>query len=373
MVKFIGAIKSHLFNLPGWHTSRKIVLLDSDDWGSIRIPSKYVYDYLFRKGYDLDQFPYSVDCLESNKDLICLIEVLSKYKDSTGNNPVFTLNNIMANPDFQRIRDSQFAVYYYELFPKTYNHYPDHNRSFMLLREGIEAGVFKPQLHGREHLNCKRWIQALENDNSETKELFKHFMVGLPLSISKEKRRDFQRAFDYDTIDDQNASCEIITDACNIFSNIWGFDSMSFVAPNYFWDDYIEKCLNDNSVKFIKGQRAQFLTDFKGNYEARYHFTGQNNKLDQVYLVRNCYFEPTFNPKLDWTDKCLNEVANSFLWHKPAIISTHRVNYVGGIKPENRDRGLHELSKLLSTIIKKWPDVEFMSTDKLGNLITKTT
>lgn len=26
-------------NLPGWRTNRKIVVIESDDWGSIRMPS----------------------------------------------------------------------------------------------------------------------------------------------------------------------------------------------------------------------------------------------------------------------------------------------------------------------------------------------
>lgn len=34
--------KRHFLNLPGWHTRRKIVVIESDDWGSIRMPSKEV-------------------------------------------------------------------------------------------------------------------------------------------------------------------------------------------------------------------------------------------------------------------------------------------------------------------------------------------
>ena len=29
----------NLSNLPGWRTSRKIVVIESDDWGTIRMPS----------------------------------------------------------------------------------------------------------------------------------------------------------------------------------------------------------------------------------------------------------------------------------------------------------------------------------------------
>jgi hypothetical protein len=62
----------------------------------------------------------------------------------------------------------------------------------------------------------------------------------------------------------------------------------------------------------------------------------------------------------------------AFRWKKPANISTHRVNFVGGIDEANREKGLKELKKLLNTIVKTWPDVEFMSTrDLFGSVVFK--
>ena len=68
-------------------------------------------------------------------------------------------------------------------------------------------------------------------------------------------------------------------------------------------------------------------------------------------------------------DSCLSEIEISFKWKKPAIISSHRVNYVGGLSLKNRDNGLIQLEKLLIMITKKWPDVEFMTSNELGYLI----
>ena len=72
----------------------------------------------------------------------------------------------------------------------------------------------------------------------------------------------------------------------------------------------------------------------------------------------------------DWVDSCLNDIRIAFAWRNPAVIGTHRVNYIGGIDRSNRDRGLRELSALLTAILKKWPDVEFMSSEQLGNEIS---
>ena len=38
-------ITHNLLNIPGCRTNRHIVVIESDDWGSIRMPSKEVYVY----------------------------------------------------------------------------------------------------------------------------------------------------------------------------------------------------------------------------------------------------------------------------------------------------------------------------------------
>lgn len=57
----------------------------------------------------------------------------------------------------------------------------------------------------------------------------------------------------------------------------------------------------------------------------------------------------------------MKQIDAAFRWDKPANISTHRVNFSGGIDPLNRNFGLSELKKLLKAIVRKWPDVEFIS------------
>ena len=85
--------------------------------------------------------------------------------------------------------------------------------------------------------------------------------------------------------------------------------------------------------------------------------------------MRNCAFEPSENPTKDWINSCLKEIEISFKWKKPAIISTHRVNYIGFINQKNRDTNVPLLKGLISQILKKWPTVEFMTSDELGKLI----
>jgi hypothetical protein len=65
----------------------------------------------------------------------------------------------------------------------------------------------------------------------------------------------------------------------------------------------------------------------------------------------------------------MQQIEAAFRWNRPAIISSHRVNFCGHIDPANRAKGLGDLRVLLKKIVEKWPDVEFMSAGELSDLI----
>ena len=96
---------------------------------------------------------------------------------------------------------------------------------------------------------------------------------------------------------------------------------------------------------------------------------GLDKKNNLVILVRNVVFEPTEDRGIDWVNYAFKQIEAAFFWNKPAIISSHRVNFCGHIDPKNREKGLNALKQLLKKIVEKWPDVEFMSADELGDLI----
>ena len=47
----------------------------------------------------------------------------------------------------------------------------------------------------------------------------------------------------------------------------------------------------------------------------------------------------------------------------------HRINFASEMKINNRDENLRHLKKMISELLKKFPDVEFMSSDQLIKLI----
>jgi len=112
-------LRKILDNAIGWRTNRKIVVFESDDLGSIRMPSREVFDSLVKKGFAIKDDPYcNNDAMERNVDLERLFETLSKFKDATGRIPVITGLCLVANPDFMKIEESNFAQYFYKKFQK---------------------------------------------------------------------------------------------------------------------------------------------------------------------------------------------------------------------------------------------------------------
>jgi hypothetical protein len=362
----------NLIYLPGFRTKRKIIVIESDDWGSIRMASKEAYEIFLKSGYPVDQCPFNRnDALESNEDLESLFEVLSSVKDKNGNPAIITINNIVANPDFEKIKDSDFKEYYYEPFTETLKRYPCHDRVFDLYQEGMKQKVFHPQFHGREHLNVSKWMEALRLGDKDTLSAFMHNMFSIHTLPKSENLNEYMDSLGYESLSEKEQLNQMITEGLSLFEKIWGFTSKSFIASCYIWDSDIEKILFQNGVKYIQGLAFQseprpFSVK---KYSKKYHYQGQKNSFGQRYLVRNTFFEPCELIDSDFVNECLGRISLAFNRNKPAVIGSHRKNYIGSINPSNRDRNLMLLKILLTEIIHKWPDVEFMTSDQLGDLI----
>jgi len=366
-------LKKSIANTPGWHTNRKIVVIESDDWGSIRMPSKNTLEYLISQNLipENDSFNKN-DSLASEEDLINLFEVLSNVKDKNNKPAVLTANTIVANPDFNKIEASNFEEYHFEVFTETLKKYKKHTNSFNLWKEGIKSNIFHPQFHGREHVNINRWLNSLQDNDKNTKIAFDNKLFGLRKLESTGLRDSYMRALDFENVDQFMTIEKSLIEGLNIFKYIFGYNSKSFIAPSYVWDYEAEKVLNEQGVKYLQGIQYQYYPKIgKRELQKKINYIGKTNKLGQKYLIRNVFFEPTTQGRKEVVERALKRIDVAFKWKKPAIIGSHRLNYIGFINPQNRDQNLRLLKTLLDKIIQKWPNVEFMTSDQLGDLIKK--
>ena len=370
MGNFLSQIRSvlsqNIINIPGWTTNRKIVIFESDDWGSIRMPSKEVFERFVAEGMNLTDSDYNrIDNLESNDDLTSLFEILNSFRDHNGNHPSLTANLIVGNPNFLKIKESDFTEYYFEPVTETLKRYPHRDEVEELWKQGNKLGFFHPQFHGREHVNVGRWMNALKKRTPEIMLTFNN-----ETTFSGDRDYSFMEVLDYDTPEDIADMKESIIEGLNIFERIFGYRSKSFVPPCYVWDSSIENSLNSGGVKYLQGLVVQSIpTGSFGNYKKKYHYLGEKNYLNQYFLIRNCYFEPSLTRNEDSVSSCLNRIKIAFNWHKPAIICTHRINFIGSLIERNRNDNLSLLKDLIGQIIRSWPDVEFITSDQLGDVI----
>lgn len=360
---------SSIVNAFGWRTHRKIVVIESDDWGAVRMPSKEVRDNLIKQGIDIGKSYFATnDCLESEDDLNALFETLRSVKDKNGRYAVMTADSVVANPDFDAIRKSGFQEYIYEPFTRTMERYGgSHKNAFQLWRQGMNEGIFRPQFHGREHLNVLKWMRDLSVKDPVVHLMFdqRHWALS-PLNTDLMKIHYLDG---FAGITDENIAFykASIKQGLELFSKLFGFHSKSFIAQCYSWGNAVESILNDNHVRYIQGM---FVRREAETLQRKYQILGSRNKYGQIYLLRNVSFEPVISGyKESVVDDALLRIKVAFALGKPVTLSSHRVNYIGSLNENNRTESLKLLRKLLKKVVTLYPDVEFMSSDQLGDLI----
>jgi hypothetical protein len=360
-----------LYYIKALTTNKKIVVIESDDWGSIRTSNKEAYDVLLQDGYDMTKSPYTIDALESNEDLTNLYSVLDSVKDSQRNPACFTANMIMANPDFEAIEKNNFSKYVYETVDKTLDKYKGRDKVRDLWKHGMQTKMFFPQLHAREHVRYWDWMNALKENDVEAKKTFKLGMCGVPRVVSKNGTSYFYPPY----IDDQILIQEkvdlnqLISEGAELFKSEFGFYSKTTIAPNCGWTSSCEKIWKQNHLKFIQGG---YLQEHHYANKTKYiaHYLGEKSKTEGLtYLVRNCTFEPSTSTNPNYWEGTFKQVENAFSRKTPALISSHRVNYIGSVDEKNRENGLRQLYTLLNKITEQYPDVIFLNSFQLGELL----
>lgn len=351
------------------------MVIESDDWGTIRMPSKDVYEEFMRRGMRVDKDPYCrYDNLATKHDLENLFDVLQSVKDKNGHPAVITANTLSANPVFDKIKESEFTQYYFEPFTETLKSDAAHADAFEVWKEGMDAGVFRPQSHGREHLYVKKWLQTLCNGDKVTRAAFDLGTWGLTSLVDPSINGYYMGAFNSSEEADIREFETIIDDALRMFKEIFGYESKSFTPTTYEWSPKIEPCLVAHGVKYIQStfQQKVPIGDDDGAKVTYRGFQGTKTKAGLIRLFRNCFFEPSTKPDYDWVGDCLKRTEIAFKWGKAANICAHRLNFIGSIDSKNTDRTLPEFRKLLQEIVKRWPDVEFVSSDQLGSIIEQS-
>lgn len=366
-------LANHIKNTIGWRTRRKLVVISVDDYGNVRLDSKDARRKMDKAGLKIHSRFDAFDTLENREDLEALFEVLSSVKDKNDNPAVFTPFAMPCNIDFEAMKEDGYQKYIYEPLPETYSKLSlkdpkAYEGAWELWNEGIEKGLMKPQFHGREHLNLEVLEMKLKNKDKEVLSALDNRSY-TSLSSSGFDNISFTAAFEFENKNRNDFFESIIEDGLNKFEQVYGYRSTHFNPPGGREHPIIHEFLAKNGIKYLDTPFLKSEHQGKGKYRKILNWTGKKTHYDQIYQVRNVVFEPTQERGIDWVDYSFKQVEAAFYWNKPAIISSHRVNFCGHIDPKNRKKGLNELKILLKRIVSKFPDVEFISSEELGQII----
>lgn len=369
LAHYKNIVARHIKNSFGWSTKRKIIVFSVDDYGSIRMASKEARENLRNAGLKIEDNKFDMfDSLEDANDLTQLYETLSTVKDINNNPAVFTAFSIPANPSFENMQNNNFEKYSYELTSDVWSKAPGYEGVQNLWNEGIKSKVILPQFHGREHLNVKVLMELLRRRDPEVLACFKNKSFGAISTVPYPTIR-YVAAFEFDNFSENEYLKQIATDGLDAFEKVFGFRAKHFAAPGAREHKCLAETLQKGGIIYIDSDMIRNEHQGNGKFKKSIDYTGKKNSFNQIYLVRNCVFEPNPFDSIDWVNYCMKQIDIAFRWNKPANISSHRVNFAGHIDSSNRDKGLGLLRELLKKIVTRWPDVEFMTTVELGNLI----
>lgn len=354
-------------NSRGKKLKGRYLVIESDDWGSIRQSSPAAWKEQIARSAKTEADPFfHYDALERGEDLERIWEVLSKYTDRDGNHPVMTADYAVANPDFARIEAGGLESYFWEPFPETAKRYPDSENLLELCRQGMEAGVWKPQLNCREHVQVPGWMKALRQRDPEISWAFAHQMISTAESVTSRQHFGYMDAFCYPP-SVARALDRLVEEAAGLFQALFGFRSETFVASCYVWNSALEQSLRKNGIRAMQGGWYQWIPGPEGSFVKKTPYGGARS-AHQLYLVRNCLLEHSLFGDRDCVGRCLGEIESAFRWKQPAVLSSHRVNYIGRLVPGNGAAGARILDELQGEVLKRWPDVRFLSSDQLAAL-----
>ena len=374
MIKYLKEfIIGNAKNAIGWKTNRKIVVFSVDDYGNVRVNSKEARANMDKAGMKIYSRFDALDTLETRQDLEQLYAVLNSVKDKNGKPAVFTPFALPCNIDFEAMEAEDFQKYHFETLPETYRKLSEqqpqaYEGAWDLWKEGIAKGFMKPQFHGREHLNLTIFNDKLKKRDTELLTALKNKSY-TSISDSDYPTMSSTAAFDFWNVKENETLVPVIEEGLQLFEKVYGYRSTYCTPPVYNIHHSLFRTLRKNDINYIDLGLVRKEHQGLNVYKTFFNYIGKTTNEGLTIMVRNVVFEPTEERGIDWVDFTMKQIETAFRWKKPAIISSHRVNFCGHIKEENREKGLSTLKRLLDAIVKKWPDVEFMAADELGNFL----
>ncbi len=336
-----------------------VVLLHSDDWGLGGIPDQAVYARLDQKGLSTWWYPFDKHSLETAQDLQELYAVLNQHHDSRGCCPSVVFNFILANVNFEDTAASGFRklvlLPLYEGFPASW-HRPGLLEAY---RQGIEANLVYPALHGLTHFNLLAAETALAQKGEQRSQLIALYEEGVPQLYSYTPWLGYEfRAGDgfladaWATFQQQS---QVITRAIELFKHTFGHEPTSACAPGYR--------ANDDTFRAFARSGVRVVQDGPSIRAAPYY-----DRYGLLHLPRNVVLEPALDNTPDLLERALQDAEYAMARKWPVVVTIHSMNFQSALH-SGSSRTLTMLDDFLTTLEQRHADLCYMHDGDLLDLI----
>jgi len=347
-----------LFPGEGFSLDRPLLLLQSDDWGRVGLRTLEVLDQLRSAGVTLGEQPYDFYSLETAEDVVALARLLKGHRDSTGRTACITMNFVMANLDFAKMAANEFQQIHLRPLCDGLPEGWERAGLFEAYREGVEAGVFFPALHGLTHF-CRAAVENELAHASDRAELVKIlWRAGIPYIHWRMPWIGYEYWDPERSSRDRFLSAreqhELIATAVGNFAKMFLTLPRSACAPGYRANHDTHRAWAHYGVRVAQNGPGSPKPP---------HFDASG----VLNLFRTVDFEPALNPELA-VEELVRTIGESFAMGMPAIISIHSINFHSTIR-NFRSRTLEMLDQLLSAVEAQHPDLLYLHDGDVYDLV----
>ena len=285
--------------------------------------------------------------------------LLQRLRDRSGRPAVMTLGAVLEVPDGERIAAAGCAEYHALRLADT---------RFEAVRtamtEGIEAGVFAPQLHGQCHYWPPALLAAARTDSAVRDWLTSPEPAATEALPSPLQSRwvDASRlpSRPLDPADIRQAAAREAAD----YAAIFGQAPAAAVATTFVWNDAVEAAWATAGVDVVitPGRRAtcRNAAGQPACVDARM-LTGEHSLAGQTYLVRDVYFEPALGHA---PQRLVDGLLARTRQGRACLVETHRFNFL-----QAPDASLGALETALRDALAIHPDLRFAAPFELARAI----
>jgi len=346
-----------LLPIHGYYFDRPLLLLQSDDWGRAGLRDHEGAQQLQNDGLHLGERPYDFYTLETAQDLAALSQLLKRHRDASGRPACIEMNFILANLDFPRMVSEDFLKIYLRALPDGLPDAWQRPGLFEAYREGIDAGVFFPALHGQTHFCQQAMERELASQGERSKLVKTLWKSGTPYIHWRMPWIGYEY-WDPENLDSERfLSAEqqqaAIGAAVGNFVRMFSTLPRSACAPGYRADETTHKTWAHFGVRVAQNGPGS---------ESPPHL----DRFGVLHLYRTLDFEPAVDEKLS-VGRCLEAISQNFSDGLPAIVSIHSINFHSTVK-DFRTKTLTLLDEFLSAVEAKFPSLLYLHDGDLYDL-----